>query len=652
MRFPDAETPDEVFEAFGSWAQAQGLTLYPHQEEAALALAAGQHVIITTPTGSGKSLVAVAGLALGFGSGFRSYYTAPIKALVAQKFFELVDVFGPENVGMLTGDSVVNPDADIIACTAEILANIALRTGPETPAAVVVMDEFHYYADPQRGWAWQVPLIELPRTQFLLMSATLGEVDFFVEDLERRTGRSVMPVTSTERPVPLSYSYVVEPVHEYLTELIRTGRAPVYLVHFTQAAAVERAQSLLSANVASKEQREQIAAALAGEKFATGFGTTLSRLLRHGIGVHHAGMLPRYRRLVERLTQAGLLTVVCGTDTLGVGINVPIRTVLFTSLTKFDGSRHRVLRVREFLQIAGRAGRAGYDTEGYVVVQAPEHVIDNHRALLKAGDDDKKRKKVQRKKPPEGFVVWTEDTFTKLTTAAPETLRSRMKVDNAMLVNVVAREEDAFEVTRRLLMDNHEDRRTQLRLARRALRLTHSLVASGVLTRLDEVDAFGRRYVLTVELPPDFALNQPLSLFAIAAMDLRWPLIAVDGFDSHLFEPVAQIVYRGNDTTLVGITNDGKKFRPSDWADRLCGVMSAFGADNRMTYSPYVRPGCTLKGDKTVMIDARLHDVEPPQHAAGIEAAQRQQRLDITAGHQAFGQFRPRARGTAQPRRR
>ncbi len=172
-------------------------------------------------------------------------------------------------------------------------------------------------------------------------------------------------------------------------------------------------------------------------------------------------MLPRYRRLVETLAQAGLLTVICGTDTLGVGINVPIRTVLFSGLAKFDGNRQRVLRTREFLQIAGRAGRAGFDTQGYVVVQAPEHVIENEKAKAKSAAKNeanpKKKSKPQLKKPPEGTVVWSEQTFDKLVSGTPEPLPSRMKVDNAMLVNVLARDEDAFPVLRRLLTDNHED---------------------------------------------------------------------------------------------------------------------------------------------------------------------------------------------------
>ena len=216
------------------------------------------------------------------------------------------------------------------------------------------------------------------------------------EDLSRRTGRETALVDDAERPVPLEFSWSLEPLHELLEELARADRAPVYVVHFTQASALERAQALVSAKLCTREERTAIADAIGGFRFtAAGFGRTLSRLIRSGIGVHHAGMLPRYRRLVEQLAQTGLLKVICGTDTLGVGINVPIRTVVFTGLAKFDGSRQRIL-AREFHQIAGRAGRAGFDTSGYVVVQAPEHVIEKARAAAKAGDDPKKRRKLQR----------------------------------------------------------------------------------------------------------------------------------------------------------------------------------------------------------------------------------------------------------------
>ena len=528
-RVPAGSDPDAVYDAFTGWVDDRGLALYPHQDEAVIELLGGNHVILATPTGSGKSLVAIGAHAAALARDEVSFYTAPIKALVSEKFFALIEVFGADNVGMLTGDAAVNPDAPIICCTAEVLANIALREGRTADIGVVVMDEFHFYSEPDRGWAWQVPLLELVDAQFVLMSATLGDVSFFVEDLKRRTGRDTAVVDDAERPVPLTFSWSMEPLADTLEELVSTGQDPVYVVHFTQAAAVEHATELLRKPPSAsgrKIDREAIAERIGSFRFGAGFGKTLSRLVRNGIGVHHAGMLPKYRRLVETLAQDGLLRVICGTDTLGVGINVPIRTVLFTGLAKFDGSRQRVLRTREFQQIAGRAGRAGFDTAGYVVVQAPEHVIENEQAKAKAAARvaaGKKKSKAQLKKPPEGTVVWTEQTFDKLVAGEPERLTSRMRVDNSMLVNVVSRPEDAFAVMRRLTLDNHEDPRRQLRLARRSLRLARSLVRTGILTRLDDVDEHGRRYVMTVDLPEDFALNQPLSHFALAAFDVLDP---------------------------------------------------------------------------------------------------------------------------------
>jgi superfamily II RNA helicase len=523
---PRTDNPDAVYDALTAWADQQGLSLYPHQDEAIIELLGGSNVVLATPTGSGKSLVAMAAHAAALAAGRVSFYTAPIKALVNEKFFALCEVFGPANVGMLTGDASVNAGAPIICCTAEVLANIALREGADADAGLVVMDEFHFYSEPDRGWAWQVPLLELTRSQFVLMSATLGDVSELAADLTRRNGRATAVVDDAERPVPLTFSWMMTHLTDTLAELIGTHQAPVYVVHFTQAAAVEHATSLLAARPGielTRQARDAINERLVGFRFGAGFGKTLHKLVRRGIGVHHAGMLPRYRRLVEQLAQSGLLVVICGTDTLGVGINVPIRTVLFTGLAKFDGTRQRILRSREFMQIAGRAGRAGFDTMGYVVVQAPEHVIDNAIALKKVGDDPKKQRSVRRKKPPDGEVVWSEETFDKLVSGTPEQLGSRMRVDNAMLINVVAREEDAFPVLRRLLTDNHETPKSRRRLARRALRLARSLVRSGVLTRLEELDEFGRRYVLTVDLPADFALNQPLSHFALAAFDVLDP---------------------------------------------------------------------------------------------------------------------------------
>ncbi|MCC2032969.1 DEAD/DEAH box helicase [Microbacterium allomyrinae] len=521
---PSGAEADAMYLGFVEWAADRELTLYPAQDEAVIEIVSGSHVILSTPTGTGKSLVAVAAHAAALAHGGRSYYTAPIKALVSEKFFALVDIFGAANVGMVTGDSSVNPDAPIICCTAEILANLALRQGPDAAVDQVVMDEFHYYGDSDRGWAWQVPLLLLPRAQFILMSATLGDVTPIAEDLERRTGRPVARITGVERPVPLHFSYARTPVHETVEDLLQSGQSPVYVVHFSQAAAMERAQALSSIRVVSREQRDAIAEAIGGFRFTTAFGRTLSRYVRAGIGVHHAGMLPRYRRLVETLAQRGLLRVICGTDTLGVGINVPIRTVLITALAKYGGQRMRQLSAREFHQIAGRAGRAGYDTAGTVVVMAPDHEIENAAAVAKAGDDAKKLKKVVRKKAPQGFVNWSEATFDRLVDAEPEPLVPQLQLTAAMLINVIARGGDVFENVRALVTDNHEPRARQFELTRRAIAIFRTLRTAEVV----EIAADGA-IRLTVDLQPNFALNQPLSPFALAAIGLLDPATELGG---------------------------------------------------------------------------------------------------------------------------
>ncbi|MDP9841775.1 superfamily II RNA helicase [Streptosporangium lutulentum] len=523
--------PDAIFDAFVEWNSERGLTLYPAQEEALIEVVSGNNVILSTPTGSGKSLVAAGAHFTALTRDVRTFYTAPIKALVSEKFFDLCAVFGTANVGMMTGDASVNPGAPIICCTAEILANVALRDGAAADIGQVVMDEFHFYSEADRGWAWQVPLLELPNVQFILMSATLGDVTRFEEDLTRRTGRPTAVVKNAERPVPLVYSYRMTPLHETLEEMLTTNQYPVYVVHFTQASAMERAQALMSINMSTKAEKEAISAMIGHFRFTTKFGRALSRLVRHGIGVHHAGMLPKYRRLVERLAQAGLLKVICGTDTLGVGVNVPIRTVLFTALSKYDGNKVRRLRAREFHQIAGRAGRAGFDTIGYVVCQAPDHVVENEKALAKIGDDPKRRRGYARKKPPEGFVGWSEETFEKLQSAEPEPLNSRFKVSNAMLLAVINRPGDCFASMKHLLTDNHEDRKWQRRHISQAIAIYRSLLAGGVVEKLDEPDEQGRMARLTIEFREDFALNQALSTFALATLevlDRESPTYALD----------------------------------------------------------------------------------------------------------------------------
>ncbi len=275
----DVLTPDEALEVFLEWVDARGMELWPHQEDALMDLAVGDSVILGTPTGSGKSMVALGLCFMAVATGRVAYYTAPIKALVSEKFFDMVDILGRENVGMITGDTTINTEAPVICCTAEILANQALREGPASKVACVVMDEFHFYADPDRGWAWQVPLLTLPNAQFLLMSATLGDVTDIASALEERTGRPVDLVTDAPRPVPLSYDYTFETLEATVELGLRAGEAPMYIVHFSQDEALKNARALASYGVSDKAQREAIKQAMKGTKFTTPFGKILQRLL-------------------------------------------------------------------------------------------------------------------------------------------------------------------------------------------------------------------------------------------------------------------------------------------------------------------------------------------------------------------------------------
>ena len=524
-------TADEAFERFLGWCEKRGIELWPHQEEALMDLAAGDHVILGTPTGSGKSLVALGQLFMAMAQGHRAYYTAPIKALVSEKFFDLVDVLGRDNVGMITGDTHINTSAPVICCTAEILANQALREGDEADVGTVAMDEFHYFADPDRGWAWQVPLLTLPHTQFMLMSATLGDTTAISTALEQKTGRTVDTVADAPRPVPLAFEYVDTALEGTVELALRRGEAPLYIVHFSQDAALASATALANFGVATKEQRERIKEISRGTRFSTAFGKILKRLISCGVGVHHAGMLPRYRLLVEKLAQQGLLPVICGTDTLGVGINVPIHTVVLTALTKYDGHKMRRLRAREFHQIAGRAGRAGFDTEGMVIAEAPEHEIENAKLVAKAGDDPKKLRKLKRKKPPEGFVTWNKQTFERLCEAAPETLRPRLSITHSMVLSMVERGGDARARVSELIAESLQTPEEKLALEARADEIFATLIDSGVVVVTEVPPAADapadaepeRDFALTVDLPEDFALDQPLSPFLLAALELLDP---------------------------------------------------------------------------------------------------------------------------------
>ena len=525
--WPDDETypnipAEDALELFLGWVESRGMQLWDHQEEALLDLASGDHVILGTPTGSGKSMVAVGMLFIANCTNRRAYYTAPIKALVSEKFFNLVNLLGKDNVGMITGDVVINSEAPVICCTAEILAQDALRFGEHADIGCVAMDEFHFYSDRDRGWAWQVPLLALPHTQFLLMSATLGDVTDIATTLEEHTGRAVDKVLDAPRPVPLSYEFVETPPEGTVELALRDGDAPLYIVHFSQEAALKSAQALSSYGVSSKEQREALKDAVKGVRFTTTFGKTLKRLILTGVGVHHAGMLPRYRLLVEKLAQQGLLPVICGTDTLGVGINVPIHTVVLTQLTKFDGRRMRRLNAREFHQIAGRAGRAGFDTEGRVIAEATEYDIERAKALAKAGGDPKRARKIKVKTPPSDFVGWNKQTFERLIAAEPEKLRPRLRITHSMVLAEIEQGGDAWARTHKLIEDSAQTPEEKAALSQRTDEVFATLIDAGVVERREEEDGT-TSYLLTVDLPEDFALDQPLSPFLLAAIELLDP---------------------------------------------------------------------------------------------------------------------------------
>ncbi|MGH7293885.1 MAG: DEAD/DEAH box helicase [Polyangiaceae bacterium] len=507
--------PDELLELFLGHVKDIGLELYPAQEQALLELFEGHNVVLSTPTGSGKSLVALALHFLALSEGKRSIYTAPIKALVGEKFFALCRDFGPDRVGMLTGDAAVNRDAPVLCCTAEILANFALREGKDAPVDCAIVDEFHYYADRERGAAWQIPLLVLERTQFLLMSATLGPTEGFERELTKLTHRPTVTVSSAQRPVPLDYEYRETPLHETISKLVETGRSPVYVVNFTQRAAAETAQNFMSLDFLPKDRKKVLAEELGRVRFDTPYGREMKRFLAHGIGVHHAGLLPKYRLLVEKLAQKGLLAIVSGTDTLGVGVNIPIRTVLFTQLCKYDGEKTAILAVRDFQQIAGRAGRRGFDEQGFVVAQAPPHVIENLKLEAKAAGDPVKLKRIVRRKPPDrGYVHWDRATFQRLVSSRPEPLVSRFRVSHGMLLEVLQRPNGCREVAR--LVHRSHERRPQRRIfGREARAMFETLVGAGII----EVDEGTRRVRANVDLQEDFSLHHALSLWLVDTVD-------------------------------------------------------------------------------------------------------------------------------------
>ncbi len=529
---PGTISSDDILERFLDWVAGLGFDLFPAQQEALIELMVGRHVVLDTPTGSGKSLVATALLFKGLCEGRTGFYTAPVKALASEQFFRMCDDFGAERVGMLTGDASINPAAPIVCCTAEVLANMALRRGRTLPVDYVVMDEFHYYSDPQRGVSWQVPLITLPDTTFLLMSATLGNMAPISEALERTTKRPVALVRSRTRPVPLEYEYRETPLAATIDELVADGRAPIYVVNFTQRECARLAQSLTSLRLCTRDEKKAIFKAAGDFRFDTAYGRHVRRFLSFGIGVHHAGLLPKYRLLVEKLAQLGLLKVIAGTDTLGVGVNVPIRTVLFSQLSKYDGQDVAILKVRDFQQIAGRAGRKGFDEQGWVVCQAPEHEIDNRRRRTRArtSPGGSRRRLFRKRPPPRGFVPWNEGTFRRLIRSPPETLESRFRLDHGMVFDLLRADRATandgprqnFTSIRRLIAACHEKPVRKRRLIGRSADIVRSLHRAGIV-RMAPSRGNGYDVEADRDLQFEFSMHQNLSLYLVSTLEMLDP---------------------------------------------------------------------------------------------------------------------------------
>jgi hypothetical protein len=433
----DAELELSFYEKF-LWGR--GLEPYPVQEQAIAAIFAGESVLVTVPTGTGKTLMAKAALHAALGRGHRAIYTTPLRALTEEKFRELCADFGDEHVGFATGDYKVNREAPIQVEVAEILWNRIVADKHVSPAEIVVMDEGHYFNDPERGYVWEQSIIGLdPRTQLVVLSATVGHPARFCQWVEVTRRVPMALVESRERKVPLVHEFREEMLIDTVRDLAHTGDVPAIVFVFGREQCFEVARLLKSCRrFTTDEEKAKVDAMCDEALLPSGCAKELRPLLAHGIGIHHAGILPRYKQLVEQLALERLIKFVVSTETIAAGINLPARTVVFPALRKFVKQQARLVSAAEYHQMAGRAGRPQFDDRGLAITLAPEEVVSDLKKELRdaakrpAYDEGKVKRSIYNRHKSDaqrrGDIVWTPEVHGELVRGEPADLRSKTKI--------------------------------------------------------------------------------------------------------------------------------------------------------------------------------------------------------------------------------
>ncbi len=441
----DGELELQFYEQF-LWSR--GLEPYPVQEQAISAIFAGKNVLVTVPTGTGKTLMAKAALFRAFHRNERAVYTTPLRALTEEKYRELCADFGEGNVGFATGDYKVNREAPIQVEVAEILWNRIVADKHVAPAEIVVMDEGHYFNDPERGYVWEQSMIGLdPRTQLIVLSATVGHPEKFVQwaEITRRVPMAL--VDSRERKVPLVHEFREEMLIDTVKGLAHAGDVPAIVFVFGREQCFEVARLVKSCRrFTTDEERAQVEKLCDEALLPAGEAKELRPLLAHGIGIHHAGILPRYKQLVEQLALERLIKFVISTETIAAGINLPARTVVFPSLRKFIKREPRIITAAEYHQMAGRAGRPQFDDRGLAIALAPEQVVSDLKKELKdaakrpAYDEGKVKRSVYGRARADaqkhGDVIWTPELHAELVKGEPAELRSKTKITAEQVIAI------------------------------------------------------------------------------------------------------------------------------------------------------------------------------------------------------------------------